>query len=128
MEGKINTEIIISKTEVLSVGTKIKIIDVCKELCGPMFRCIIPSGKSVLIEPIKIDIVGHTPFAKWTKTRRIFGDNAQKFLEDPEVIKVALDTENGKMEEFDARRIFIQACIEFHEWSITNLDEHTLEQ
>lgn len=126
MEGKTNTEIIISKTEVLSVGTKIKIIDVCQELCGSRFMCIIPSGKRVLIEPIKIDIVGHTPFAKWTKTRKIFDDNTQKFLDDPEVLKIVLDTENGKIEEFNARRIFIKACIEFCEWQITNLDEHTL--
>lgn len=68
MKGKTNTGVVISETEMLVIGTEVEIVDI-QHGCLTSYMCKIPSGKQILIEAYKIDIIDYTPLMDWDKLR-----------------------------------------------------------
>lgn len=75
MKGKINTITPISGTETLTAGTEVEIVDV-RYGCETYYMCIIPDGRRILIEAIKVDITDYTPFIDWSRLRIEFAGKA----------------------------------------------------
>lgn len=91
MKGKTNTGVVISKTEMLSAGTEVEIVDVCYG-CETYYMCIIPSGIQIPIDARIVDITDHTPFMDWNKLRVEFAGRAmQGILSGTNNPKIAID-------------------------------------
>lgn len=95
MKGKINTGVVISKTEMLSAGTEVEIVDI-RYGCETYYMCIIPSGIQIPIDARIVDITDHTPFMDWNKLRVEFAGRAmQGILSGTNNPTIVIDTKSA---------------------------------
>ena len=69
MKGKLNKEVPVSDSKILSIGTEFEIVNGWCGCEGYFYQCIVPDGTQMPINSDYIDITDHSPYIDWEQRR-----------------------------------------------------------